>query len=156
MQICHQDGNHLYRLFIGTRDQAIATLYGEYRMLLWILRLVGFFLMWFGLLALFGPIGVLMDFLPILGAIGRSLISFITFLVAFVLTFVTILISMLLHSFIALIVTLVVIVGIIITFFVILKNKKAATVPAAVLVPTPPPTNPLEKFVREARVRGMS
>src|SRR3989344_1779816 len=43
-----QDGNNLYRLFIGTRDQAISTLHTEYTTLLWILRLVGFLLMWFG------------------------------------------------------------------------------------------------------------
>src|SRR3990167_6526097 len=36
-----QDGNNLYRLFIGTRDQAISTLHTEYTTLLWILRLVG-------------------------------------------------------------------------------------------------------------------
>jgi len=151
-----QNGNNLYRLFIGTRDQAIATLHSEYSTLLWILRLVGFLLMWFGLLALFEPISVIMDFLPIFGAISRSLIGVITFLVAFVLTIMTILVSMLLHSFIALIIALVITVGAIITFFVILKNKKAVPVPAPILVPTPPPTNPLENFVREARARGMS
>jgi hypothetical protein len=151
-----QDGNHFYRLFIGTRDQAIATLHAEYSALLWILRLVGFFLMWFGLLALFGPISVIMDFLPIFGAISRSLIGVITFLVAFVLTSMTILVSMLLHSFIGLIIALIITIGAIITFFVILENKRAAMVPAAVPVSTPPLTNQLEFYVRGARARGMS
>jgi hypothetical protein len=112
--------------------------------------------MWFSLLALFGPISVIMDFLPIFGAISRSVIGVITFLVAFVLTIMTILVSILLHSFIGLIIALVIIIGAIITFFVILENKRAAIVPAAVPVSTPPLTNHLEKFVREARARGMS
>lgn len=150
-----QSGNHLYRVFIGTRDQSITTLHTEYTILLWILRLVGFLLMWFGLSALFGPISVLLDILPIFGAVSRSLIRAITFLVAFVLTIVTILISMLLHSFIALIIALVVTVGAIIAFFVVFKNKKAATIPATIPASTPP-TNQLENYVREARTRGVT
>lgn len=138
-----KDGNNLYRLFIGTRDQAISTLHTEYTTLLWILRLVGFLLMWFGLSALFGPVSVLMDILPIFGAISRSLIGVITFLVAFVLTIVTILVSMLLHSFIALIITLVITIGAIIAFFVVLKNKKKVAGTATVPTSTPPPTNKL-------------
>ncbi|MBI2669815.1 MAG: TMEM43 family protein [Candidatus Yanofskybacteria bacterium] len=122
-----QDGNNLYRLFIGTRDQAISTLHTEYTTLLWILRLVGFLLMWFGLSALFGPISVLLDILPIFGTISRSVIGMITFLVALVLTIVTILVSMIAHNLIALIITLVITVGTIITFFVMMKNKKKAS-----------------------------
>jgi hypothetical protein len=154
-----QDGNNLYRLFIGTRDQAISTLHTEYTTLLWILRLVGFLLMWFGLSALFGPISVLLDVLPIFGAISRSVIGVITFLVALVLTIVTILVSMIAHNLIALIIALVVTVGAIIAFFVILKNKKKASGGmAAVTTPVQaaPPVNQLENYVREARTRGMS
>jgi len=154
-----QDGNNLYRLFIGTRDQAISTLHTEYTTLLWILRLVGFLLMWFGLSALFGPISVLLDFLPIFGAISRSVIGIITFLVAFVLTIVTILVSMIAHSLIALIIALVIIVGAITAFLVMLKNKKKAsgvTATATAPVQAVPPTNQLESYVREARTRGMT
>jgi len=136
-----QDGNNLYRVFIGTRDQGIATLHTKYTTLLWILRLVGFLLMWFGLSALFGPISVLMDILPIFGVISRSLIGIITFLVAFVLTIVTILVSMLLHSLIALIIVLVITVGVIIAFFVVIKNKKKATIPNTVPTSIPPSTD---------------
>jgi len=122
-----QGGVNLYRLFIGTRDQAISTLHTEYTRLLWILRLVGFLLMWFGLSALFGPISVLLDILPIFGAISRSIIGGITFAVAFVLTIVTILVSMIVHSLIALVIALVLTVGVIIAFFVMLRNRKKAS-----------------------------
>lgn len=135
-----QDGNSLYRLFIGARDQAITTLHTEYTTLLWIVRLAGFLFMWFGLSVLLGPISVLLDILPIFGAISRSLIGVITFLVAFVLTIVTILVSMLLHSFIALLVALVITVMAIVTFLIMLKKKRAATIPATVSTPVPPPT----------------
>ena len=121
-----QDGNHLYRLFIGTRDQGIATLHTEYTTMLWILRLVGFLLMWFGLSALFGPISVLLDFFPIFGAISRFVIGLITFVVAFVLTIVTILVSMIVHSLIALIIIFFIIVGVVIVFLIMLKNKRKA------------------------------
>lgn len=117
-------GNDFYRLFAGTRDQAITTLHTEYTTLLWILRLVGFLMMWIGLSALFGPISVLLDFLPTFGAISRLMIGMITFAIAFVLSIVTILISVLLHNLIALIITLVIAVGSIIVFFVVLKKRK--------------------------------
>lgn len=154
-----QDGNSLYRLFIGTREQGISTLHTEYTTLLWILRLVGFLLMWFGLMALFGPISVLLDILPIFGAISRSLIGVATFLVAFVLTIVTILVSMIAHSLIALIIALIITIGAIITFFVMWKNKKKAggvMATVAVSVQATPPASQLENYVRDARARGMS
>ncbi|MHB8710372.1 MAG: TMEM43 family protein [Minisyncoccota bacterium] len=153
-----QNGNNLYRLFIGTRDQAVATLHTEYTTLLWIVRLFGFLFMWFGLSALFGPISVLLDILPILGAISRSLIGVITFLVALVLTLVTIFVSMFLHSPIALLVALIIAIGAIIAFIIIFKKKKVATALVTATVPTstPPPTNQLESYVTEARTRGMT
>jgi len=154
-----QDGNNLYRLFIGTREQGISTLHTEYTTLLWILRLVGFLLMWFGLMALFGPVSVLLDFLPIFGAISRSIIGVATFLVAFVLTIVTIFVSMIVHSLIALIIALVITVGAIIAFLVMWKNKKKASgvvVTATAPVQAAPPASQLENYVRDAKARGMS
>lgn len=121
-----KDGNRLYRLFTGTRDVGIATLHTEYTTLLWILRLVGFFLMWFGLSSLFGPISVLLDILPIFGAISRSVIGLITFIVALVLTIVTIVVSMVIHNLFALIIALVVTIGAIIAFSVMWKNKRTS------------------------------
>ncbi len=163
-----EDGNTLYRLFTGTRAEAIATLHTEYTTLLWILRFVGFLLMWAGLIFLFGPISVLLDILPIFGTISRALIGIATFLLSLVLTFVTILVSMLLHSFIALIITLVIVLGGIIAYFVRAKNKKQAndaipavsteTVPLqpSQLVQPTPPVNPLVAYVSDARARGMT
>jgi len=129
-----KNGNRLYRLFIGTREEGIAAFHSEYTILLWILRLVGFLMMWLGLMALFGPISVFLDILPIFGALSRSIIGLITFIVAFILTIVTILVSMLLYNLVALIITLIITVIILIVFFMVLKKRKTVVIPTS----TPP------------------
>lgn len=129
-----QEGNTLYRIFTGTREQGIATLHAEYTMTLWLLRAFGFFLMWAGLAALFGPVSVLLDILPIFGAISRSVIGLVAGAVSLVLTIVTILVSMIAHNIIAVVVALVLAVGGIIAFVIYLKKKKAS---AAQLVAQP-------------------
>lgn len=154
-----QKGNMLYRLFIGTREQAISTLHTEYRISLWILRIIGFLLMWVGLMMLFQPISVLLDILPIFGTISRFLINIVTFIVAFVLTIVTIFVSMIAHNLIALIIVLVITVGAIIAFIMIWKNKKktSGVVATATTPPqTAPPASQLENYIKDAKARGMS
>lgn len=111
----------LYRVFEGARDTAISTMKTEHTILTWILRGVGFTLMWFGLMALFGPISVFLDVLPIFGSISKAGIGLITFLVSLVLSIITILVSMIIHNLIALIV---VVLGIIIGIIWYLKNKR--------------------------------
>jgi hypothetical protein len=100
----------LYRAFAAERDESIATLHKEYKVTGWILRIVGFLMMWIGLSMFFGPINAVLDVLPILGSVGRGIVSFVMFFVALILSLVTILISMIAHNLIALIITLVVII----------------------------------------------
>ena len=113
-------GDTLYRAFLSTKDQAIAQMHSEYSSLTWILRLVGFLLMWIGLAMLLDPVSVFLDILPIAGSISRSLIGLMTFVIALVLTIVTIVVSMILHSLIAVIVALVIT---LIVVGLVLKNK---------------------------------
>lgn len=126
--------NRLYRIFSGTRDEAISTLHSEYTLSLWIFRLVGFLMMWIGLSLLFGPISVLLDILPIFGALSRLIIGVATFIVSLVLTIVTIFVSMIIHNIIALFIALAVAVAIII--FVVMKFKKRKIVSQFTLPPT--------------------
>lgn len=133
-----KDGNRLYRLFTGSREEGVATLHSEYTMWLWILRLVGFLMMWLGLSALFGPISVILDFLPIFGTISRSLIGVVTFVVALVLSIVTILISMILHSLLAVLITVAVVIGGL--FYYVKHWKKRSTSVQAPVQPLVPPT----------------
>ncbi|MFZ2682208.1 MAG: TMEM43 family protein [Patescibacteria group bacterium] len=124
-------GDTLYRAFLGGHDQAVAKLHSEYTASLWGLRLVGFLMMWMGLSALFGPISIILDFLPIFGTISRSVIGMVTFAVAFVLSCVTIVISAILHSLIAVIVVCVLLLAAAIGGGVMWKKKQGAKKPAA-------------------------
>lgn len=116
------DDTSLYRMFTGTRDEALATMHGEYKFMLWIFRLIGFVMMWIGLSSLFGPIVVLLGIIPALGSLSRSLIGFITFLVALILSVVTIVVSMILHSVVALIVA--VVIAVLIVLYVLKMRMK--------------------------------
>ncbi len=119
-----EDTNSTFRLFAGSRDSGISAMHGEFTMLTWILRFVGFFMMWFGLSSFLGPISVLLDVVPMFGSISRSLIGFITFLVALVLSVLTILISMILHNIWALIVLALIGVGV--TIWILRKKQATA------------------------------
>ncbi|MSR85096.1 hypothetical protein EXS71_01490 [Candidatus Uhrbacteria bacterium] len=112
----------LYRGFTGTKEEALATMASENSMTTWLLRLLGFVLMWIGLSMLLGPISTFLDIIPAFGSVSRGLIGFVTFIVAFALSILTIIISMLLHNVIALVIAA--IVGILIAVFVIKKGFK--------------------------------
>lgn len=106
----------LYRMFTGTRDEALSTLHGEYKFMLWIFRLIGFALMWFGLSSLFGPLVVFLGVVPALGSLSRSIVSFVTFIISVVLSVVTIVVSMILHSIVALVIAVVITIVIVVYF----------------------------------------
>lgn len=122
------DGNELFRVFPGSRDEAIATLHSEFVTMGWVWRVVGFLLMWFGLAGVLGPISTLLDILPFLGSTSRFLVSVVTFPIALVLTVVTVLISMVLHSLIALIIVLALCIGGGIAAAKLMPKKTGATV----------------------------
>ncbi len=122
-----EKNNTLFRVFLGDRASAISTMQTEYTIMTWILRLVGFLMMWIGLSAMFGPISVVLDFLPFLGSASRAVIGFITFIVALALSVLTILISMVIQNIIALIIILaLIIVTAIIIAVIFMKKKKGA------------------------------
>jgi hypothetical protein len=101
-----EKGNSIYRVFDGDRSASLAQMHGEFVMALWLFRGLGFFMMWIGLGMILGPIGIILDFFPLLGSIGKTAISIVTFPVALVLSLITIVVSMLLHSVVALLIVL--------------------------------------------------
>ena len=121
-----EDNNRLYRVFDGTREEGIAAYHSEYKMMLWIFRAVGFLMMWVGLAAIFGPISVLLDVLPLLGSVSRSVVGLVTFFVSLVLTAVTVLVSIIAHTPVALAIAVAATSIAIILFFVFWKKKKQA------------------------------
>lgn len=122
-------GAKVYRFCDSSRDECIAQMHSEYKMMLWIFRAVGFFMMWIGLSMLLGPISTFLDVVPFFGSLSRGLIGVVTLIVALVLSIVTILISMIIHNIVALIATLVVLIGIFLWFW-----KKKGTRPTVVKV----------------------
>lgn len=106
-----EDGNTLFRVFEGGHNEALATMHGEYSFMLWIMRLVGFLMMWFGMQAVIAPLSVFLDILPFLGGASRAVTGGVTFLIALVISAVTIIVSAILHSVVALIVVAALIIG---------------------------------------------
>jgi hypothetical protein len=104
--------DRLYRVFVNTdREGAIQTMGTEYQVMGWILRLVGFLMMWIGLCLCFEPITTFLDVLPFLGNAGRFVIGLAMFGVALLLSAITIVISMLVHNLLALIVVFGLLIG---------------------------------------------
>lgn len=126
-----EDNNRLYHARPGSRDSAIATLHSEHVMMTWILRLVGFAMMWIGLSSLFGPISTFLDIVPIFGSLSRGLIGVISFVVSAVLSLVTIIVSMIVHNIVAVLVTIGVVIGGGIVLAKAMKKKKVAATAAA-------------------------
>lgn len=93
----------LYRVFQGTKEDALKTLQTEYTLWLWGFRLLGFLLCWGGLRMMMSPLNTLLDILPFLGSMGRGLTGFVTFPIALVLSGITIVVAWITHSLIAMI-----------------------------------------------------
>ena len=101
-----------YRLFEGTKADALKQLSFEYSMWVWGFRLLGFLMCWGGMRMFMEPLNTLFDVLPFLGSLGRGLTGFITFPIALVLTTVTIIVAQIMHNLIAMIVVgLLIVVG---------------------------------------------
>ena len=107
-----RQNDRLYRVFVNTdRAGAIQEMNTEYTVMGWILRLVGFLLMWIGLSLCFAPITAFLDVLPFLGSAGRFVIGLVSLPVALALSVITIVISILAHNILALIVVLALLIG---------------------------------------------
>lgn len=101
----------LYRIFEGTADEGIAQMKSEYTTSKWLFRGLGFLLMWIGLSMILGPISATLNFIPVIGALSRSVIALITFVISLVLTTVVVWLSMLLHNIWAILVVIVLALG---------------------------------------------
>lgn len=117
----------LYRAFAEGREAAIATYHTEYTILLWVLRLAGFLMMWFGLMLVSGPLNAVLDILPIAGNIGRFAGCLVTLPLALVLSLVTILVGIIAHNLILLVITTLLVVG----GFVLWNKRRRGLPPTA-------------------------
>ncbi|HWQ14399.1 MAG TPA: TMEM43 family protein [Roseiflexaceae bacterium] len=107
----HRGEERFYRALAGSRDAAIAALRTEFVVMGWILRLVGFLMMWIGMMLFFGPISAFLDVLPFLGNLSGFAIGAATFGIALALSIVTIIISVIAHNIVLLIAVLLLFAG---------------------------------------------
>lgn len=98
VQAYTKDDARLFRAVPGDREEAIRALATEHKTVGWLLRILGFVMMWVGLMLFFGPINALLDVIPFLGSAGRVLIGIAMFPVALVLTLVTVVLSIIFHN----------------------------------------------------------
>jgi hypothetical protein len=94
----HEGKDKLFRVVDGTHEQAIATLKAEHRTTTWILRLVGFLFIWFGMALVLGPIQAVLDVIPFVGSTSRALTGIALLPIALVLASLTIVTSLVAHN----------------------------------------------------------
>ncbi|MFH1643607.1 MAG: TMEM43 family protein [bacterium] len=119
-----QDNSTLYRLFKGTKDNAIQVLKQEHKQISWILRLISFIMLWIGFLLFLAPILNLLTIIPIFGTITKTVTALATFLISILLWISFILIFMIFHNIITLIIAISLLITIVVYTFVYYKKKK--------------------------------
>ncbi|MBI2341060.1 MAG: TMEM43 family protein [Deltaproteobacteria bacterium] len=132
------DGNwitpHIYRktgtflgVYPGTAEMFAAMLERQHRMITWIIRIGSLFMMWIGMNMILGPILVVMEKIPVLGALGRGMIGLVTGAIAFVLWLATLIIANLW--------ALLVVAGLLVIIAIVVVKKKKGETAAAPAVP---------------------
>lgn len=94
----YKEKAHLFRLFKSGRDEAIAQLKLEHKMIGYAIGFAGFFMMWIGMTMVFSPLTQLAHVIPFVGHLAERAIGCATFPVALVLTFIVVMVSKVLHS----------------------------------------------------------
>ena len=123
----YQDEEVFCQIRAGNRNEAIASMSSEFKFTLWVLRGIGFLMMAFGLLLFFGPIFAILDIVPFLGSISKSLFFVFSLLISFVLSTATILISMVLHNIWALMLTILALIVLFLYLFTKRRRKSLTT-----------------------------
>lgn len=100
------DGVRLYNLNIGDRETGIAQMNTQFTIVIWLFRLAGFLLLWFGLMSILSPLTTLASVIPILGRLTKGLVAGATFVAALVLSTLTIIVAILFHNFLVLLVVI--------------------------------------------------
>lgn len=90
--------SQLYHAFKGGYKDAVSSLRKDHNRTTWVFRVIGFFLMWIGMMLIFSPISTFLDLIPLAGNLTRNVIAGISFLASLSLTMVTIIVSILVHN----------------------------------------------------------
>lgn len=106
-----KDDMTIFRVFEGTRQDAIDQLHMEYVIWIWVIRILGILGLRIGLSLLVDPIVKVLDVVGVVGSIAEGVMGIVNSIVAIVLGGVTILVSMLFHNIYVLIILALLIVG---------------------------------------------
>jgi hypothetical protein len=127
-------GGTIELLEIGTHsaDAMIETAQQQNKIFTWILRAIGFLMMWFGLMMILKPLSVIADVLPILGSIVGAGAGIIAFLIAAICWMVTVAIAWIFYRPLLGIALLVIAAALLFALRGKLKKAEPVTAPAAV------------------------
>jgi len=106
-----EQNGKIYRIFKGSKADALDVLKGEYKTAGWAGKIASFFLMWIGLMLILKPLTVSLEIIPIIGKLGKSALGVITFTLALILTVVSSVVFSIIQSVVGLVVIAVVVVG---------------------------------------------
>ncbi|MDZ7615817.1 MAG: TMEM43 family protein [Patescibacteria group bacterium] len=128
-------------LVAGTRsaDEMIGQLESANTMMTWVLRLVGFVMMAFGIGMVFAPLAVVADVLPILGDLMRMGLGLFSLVIAGALSLVTIAVAWLAYRPVFAVMLLVVGAALVLGLWSVARGRKAKTKAIAGSPPPPPP-----------------
>jgi hypothetical protein len=116
-------------------DHMFAEAHAANTALTWVLRFIGFLLMWLGLGLIFKPLSVLMDVIPLFGTIVGKGIGFVTFIIAAVLALATIAIAWLFYRPLLGVALLVAAGGLV--YWLVVKRRKPVQPPLPAQQPAP-------------------
>lgn len=113
----------LLRLLKGTREEALSALATEYQVMGWVVRVIGFLMMWMGMLLFLGPLSTVLSVIPFLGTASRFVVSIVTLPIAVVLSLLTIGISLVAHHLLLLLIPLGILVGVGIWRYLVIHGR---------------------------------
>jgi hypothetical protein len=134
------DKQEFYRVFMGSRDDALATLHTEYMIRIWLIRIFGILGIFVGLQLIVGPVGRILGVIGILGKAVDGIFGLINFILAITIGFAVIIISQIFHNiWLLLIIIALIIAG---TVYFLRKRSNALTTSGDTPNNTPTDTSP--------------
>lgn len=106
-------------IYPGSAALFAATLHKQHKITTWIIRIASFVMLWFGMNLILGPLLVILGAIPILGELGKGMISLVTGAIALVLWLLTLFLA---NFWLILLIVLVLGIGLL-----IYSKKKSAT-----------------------------
>ena len=131
------DKQEFYRVFVGSRDDALATLHTEYLIRIWLIRVLGILGIFIGLQLIVGPIGRILGVIGILGKAVDGIFGFINAIVAIAIGVAVIIISQIFHNIWLLLIAIALIIAGVV-YYLRKRSNKLGTTPDA---PSDAPTD---------------